>query len=163
MKRHLLAGVSLLALAVAASSSEAAPLIFDYTGTVVSFTVPTNGGYQILAYGAQGGKGGSSGVGGLGAEIGGDFILTANEVLKIVVGGAGGSGSYSGGGGGSSFVIGPGNQPLIIAGGGGGAGGPIPGYGNSGYAGQTSTAGSDGGGTLIHKGKGGSGGSGGSG
>src|SRR3954453_10433449 len=88
MKWRLLAGTSLLALAIAAPSAEAAVFTFDYTGAVVSFVVPTNGEYQIIAYGAQGG-GGSKSIGGKGAEIGGDFILTAGERLEIVIGGAG--------------------------------------------------------------------------
>ena len=75
--------------------------------------MPTTGSYQILAFGAQGGNA----AGGLGAEIGGDFTLTAGESLQIAVGGIGG------GGGGGSFVISPGNAPLVIAGGGGGGGG----------------------------------------
>jgi hypothetical protein len=64
---------------------------------------------RILAFGAQGGNGGRGGVGGLGAEIGGDFSLTAGEVLQIAVGGTGGSDSYEShdGGGGGSFVVGP--------------------------------------------------------
>src|SRR3954449_8544563 len=130
MKRYLLAGVSLLALAVASSSTEAAPVTFNYTGAVVPFIVPTSGEYRIIAYGAQGGGGGlNSGAGGKGAEIGGDFILAEGEKLLIAVGGQAHSGGQSGsavsgsGGGGGSFVFGAYNAPLVIAGGGGGAGG----------------------------------------
>jgi hypothetical protein len=129
MKWRLLAGTSLLALGTAISSAGATT--FTFTGAIVDFTVPVTGTYQILAFGAQGGSavGGNSGPsapGGKGAEIGGDFDLTKDEVLRIAVGGAGGNGGngfFYGGGGGGSFVIGPSNSKLVIAGGGGGSGG----------------------------------------
>jgi hypothetical protein len=63
------------------------------------------------------------GAGGLGAEIGGDFVLTTGEILQIAVGGKGSDTIFGGGGGGGSFVVGPGNPSLIVAGGGGGGGG----------------------------------------
>src|SRR5437879_2415432 len=118
MKQLLLAGTTFLALAEVHSVAEAAPIVFDftYTGSLVTFSVPTTDAYQILACGAQGGK--SEERGGLGAEIGGNFSLTAGETLQIAVGGAGRSG-FGGAGGGASFVVGPGNSPLIIAGAGG--------------------------------------------
>jgi hypothetical protein len=50
----------------------------------------------------------------------GDFTLTVNQVLKILVGQIGLSGQQAGGSGGS-FVTDNSNNPLIIAGGGGGA------------------------------------------
>jgi hypothetical protein len=99
----------------------------NFTGTVVVFTVPTTGTYDITADGASGAS--SKTGGGGGAEITGEFQLTAGEQLTIVVGGAGYSGSKSGGGGGGgSFVIetyngtGSVHTPLVIAGGGGGGG-----------------------------------------
>jgi hypothetical protein len=148
MRHHLLAGISLAALLAWAPSASAATFPFDFTGMVQTFTVPMTGAYQILAFGAQGGSGGATGAGGgLGAEIGGDFSLTAGEMLGIYVGGAGSSynlgggagSSYNlgGGGGGGSFVIGPSNAKLVIAGGGGGS------Y-NGGGEGLTGTAGGDG-------------------
>jgi hypothetical protein len=120
MKLHLLAGTSLLALAAAAPGAGATT--FDFTGAFQTFMVPTTDTYQILAFGAQGGRGssfpGAAGPptvepGGKGAEIGGDFSLTAGEVLEIAVGGAGGTGSASPGGGGGSFVIGPSDMKLV--------------------------------------------------
>jgi hypothetical protein len=141
MKLLLLAGTAFLGLAAAGSAVRAVPFDFTYTGSLVTFTVPSTGTYQILAFGAQGGNSGAIsdgiGVGGSGAEIGGDFSLTAGEVLQIAVGGAGMSvvtpGRGGGSGGGGSFVVGPGNTPLVIAGGGGGggefAGGNTPGGG----------------------------------
>jgi PEP-CTERM motif len=164
MKWRLLAGTSLLALGTAISSAGATT--FTFTGAIVDFTVPVTAGYQILAFGAQGGSS-SSFSGGKGAEIGGDFVLDAGEVLQIAVGGVGGTRSFGGGGGGGSFVLGPGNTPLVIAGGGGGASpNSLSGYrggGFDGIAASTSTSGTDGGGTDIHRGKGGSGGAGASG
>ena len=110
-------------------------LDFTYSGSLVDFTIPTTDTYQIIAYGAQGGSGVGCinicnspiipvGPGGRGAEIGGDFLLTAGEVLQIAVGGTGGTPTTlgGGGGGGGSFVVGPGNMPLVVAGGGGGGG-----------------------------------------
>ena len=121
MRLLLLGGAMLLAIAAPGSGARAVP--FTYTGSLVTFTVPTTDTYQILAFGAQGGNITRTGTGGgLGAEIGGDFILAAGEVLQIAVGGAGMSDVGAGGGGGGSFVVGPGNTPLVIAGGGGGAG-----------------------------------------
>jgi PEP-CTERM motif len=126
MKRLMLAGTAFLGLAAAGSATNATVFDFDYTGSLVNFAIPTTGAYQILAFGAQGGnseiRAGSFGVGGLGAEIGGDFHLTAGETLQIAVGGIGGSGSGGGGGGGGTFVVGPDNAPLVIAGAGGGGG-----------------------------------------
>jgi len=123
MKLLLMAGTAFLGLAASGSAARAVPFDFTYTGSLVTFTVPTTDTYQILAFGAQGGNITRTGTGGgLGAEIGGDFILAAGEVLQIAVGGAGMSDVGAGGGGGGSFVVGPGNTPLVIAGGGGGAG-----------------------------------------
>ena len=156
MKRLLLAGAAFLGLAASGSGARATLFDSTYSGSLIDFTVPTTDIYQILAFGAQGGSGTCSfgcapvdiGAGGLGAEIGGDFTLTAGEVLQIAVGGAGGNGSVPqqitvngvpinayeggtpGGGGGGSFVVGPGNTPLVIAGGGGGGGG-VEGSGSS--------------------------------
>jgi hypothetical protein len=119
MKKFLLAGSAVLALFGSPLVADAEPIIFDYTGSLVTFTVPTTSLYQILAFGAQGGNGPSVlAPGGRGAEIGGKFSLTAGEILQIAVGGAG----LDRGGGGGSFVVGPGNTPLVIAGGGGGGG-----------------------------------------
>jgi PEP-CTERM motif len=120
MKQLVAAGLALLALGASHPAAEAAPIVFDfiYTGSFVTFTVPTTDTYQILAFGGHGGN--SEDEGGRGAEIGGDFSLTAGELLQIAVGGAGRF--LFGGGGGGSFVVGPANTPLIIAGGGGGAG-----------------------------------------
>jgi len=89
------------------------------TNGIQSWTVPSTGAYNIKALGAQGGN-----VGGLGAEISGNFTLTAGTVLKILVGQEGqfisSSSNNGGGGGGGSFVTLNNNTPLLIAGGGGG-------------------------------------------
>jgi hypothetical protein len=140
MKQLLLAGPALLTLVSSHPSAEAAPVVFDFTftGSVVDFAVPTTDTYQILAFGAQGGDSAFGGTGGRGAEIGGDFSLTAGDALQIAVGGAGMSSNDGGGaGGGGTFVIGPGNAPLVIAGGGGGGGIFGPGGGVPGQGGLT--------------------------
>jgi hypothetical protein len=147
MKQLLLAGPALLALVSSHPSAEAAPVVFDFTftGSIVDFTVPTTDTYQILAFGAQGGDSAFGGTGGRGAEIGGDFSLTAGDALQIAVGGAGMSSNDGGGaGGGGTFVIGPGNAPLVIAGGGGGGGifAPVGVPGQGGLTGPDGGAGS---------------------
>ena len=97
------------------------------------WTVPATGIYEITVNGAQGGDGavspnyhGGGGLGGLGAEMRGEFALTAGEVLAIVVGQQGeagiGNGNCGGGGGGGSFVWRDSNTELLIAAGGGGGG-----------------------------------------
>jgi hypothetical protein len=69
---------------------------------VQQWTVPVSGGYRIQAFGAQGGGANYSG---LGANMTGDFTLTAGTVLRILVGQSGGSGNQlHGSGGGGSFV-----------------------------------------------------------
>jgi hypothetical protein len=99
--------------------------MFSYTGSVQHFTATTAGEYDIVAYGASGGGGFGGSSGGLGAEMGGDFNLTAGEMLDIYVGGTGKNGSSgAGGGGGDTFVVvDMSGSPLVIAGGGGGGGG----------------------------------------
>src|SRR5271165_3085363 len=82
-----LSGVTLLALVVSQPAANAQRLEFFYTGSLVPFTVPINGTYQIVAFGAQGGNA-AKGPGGRGAEIGGDFTLVQGESLQIAVGGA---------------------------------------------------------------------------
>src|SRR5215471_8287294 len=96
MKQLLLAGTAFLTLTVSHLAAQAAPIVFDftYTGSLVTFTVPTSGLYQILAFGAQGGNlelnpGVITRPGGLGAEIGGDFSLISGEILSVAVGGRG--------------------------------------------------------------------------
>jgi hypothetical protein len=77
---------------------------FDYTGSLQTYTVAQTGVYQIAAYGGARGSG-NYGVaaGGLGAEIGGDFALTAGQVVNIYVGQQGDNGGRFGGGGGCDF------------------------------------------------------------
>jgi hypothetical protein len=179
-KLLLLGGATLLALAASEPAAHAQRVDFTYTGKLVTFTVPKTGTYQIIAFGAQGGSGTclegvfacpTPGAGGRGAEIGGNFLLTAGEVLQIAVGGAGSNGVDSGGGGGGgSFVVGPGNTPLIIAGGGGGGAAsgatPLPGQGGltgpDGGGGDNGAipnggTGGNGGGSVFNEGGGGGG------
>ncbi len=156
MKLISLAGTALLAFVALEPAAQAQRVNFTYTGTLVTFTVPATGLYQILAFGAQGGSGTYPfypyyvGAGGLGAESGSDFTLTAGESLQIAVGGAGSDNATGGGGGGGgSFVVGPGNTPMVIAGGGGGGGASAPFGPNPGGGGLT---GPDGGGSSSFPG-----------
>jgi len=110
-----------LGVALALSASPAQATVIGYSGSVESYTAAVTGDYTILANGAQGGTG-NSGLGGDGAQIGGNFFLTAGEALSIVVGGQGGTNGSSGGGGGGSFVyVTSGDTLLVASGGGGGA------------------------------------------
>lgn len=96
MKSISLAGTAFLALLALEPAAHAQRVNFTYTAKLVTYTVPANGLYRITAYGAQGGNATVGNVvGGLGAEIGGDFALTAGKTLEIAVGGAG----MDGGGG----------------------------------------------------------------
>jgi len=56
MRRCLLAGLGFLAIAALASAAHAQRFELDYTGRLVKFTVPIDGGYTIVAFGAQGGS-----------------------------------------------------------------------------------------------------------
>ncbi|MGJ8661716.1 MAG: glycine-rich protein, partial [Bacteroidota bacterium] len=93
------------------------------TGGIQYWTVPATGNYKISAYGAQGG--GANG--GLGALIEGEFTLTQNQVIRILVGQQGitqsGNPNSVGGGGGTFVIMNPAattSDILVIAGGGGG-------------------------------------------
>jgi hypothetical protein len=133
INRMLLAGASALAMTVA--SAEAGATTFDFTASLVSWTVPTNGVYVITAYGAQGGSNDFL-AGGLGAEAGGYIPLSAGTMLAVI---AGGEGALEAGGGGSFvFNITDGSY-LVAAGGGGGSG-----FGLVGGPGLATTAGGDG-------------------
>lgn len=118
-----------------------------YTGTTLSgvvnvnqgyqlWTVATTGYYHITARGAQGGSHYTN-TGGRGAEVQGDFFLTAGQTLVIVVGQKGWSNpnyvDWGGGGGGGTFLartvstggylvnpLGLNVELLMAAGGGGG-------------------------------------------
>ena len=103
---------------------------FASTGSIVTYTVPATGVYDMVAYGAQGGAGANVVAGGLGAKVGGDVMLTAGEVLQIAVGGAGQTGTSSAGGGGG-------------AGGGGSSGGGSFDSGTQGNADFVQTAGAN--------------------
>ena len=103
----------------------------DHEGQVKLFsgiqlwTVPRTGEYRIEAIGASGGYGKDSVIktGGRGARMIGNFILTKDEIIHVLVGQKGKRGlsnSNTAGGGGGTFVVRENNISLIIAGGGGG-------------------------------------------
>src|SRR5688572_29913471 len=95
---------------------------YSYTGSTVSFTVPTLcvPTITIEAIGAGGGSVTTTCAanGGLGASMRGVFTVTPSQVLTIRVGQAGFSNGSDAGGGGGSFVA-TGTVPLIVGGGGG--------------------------------------------
>lgn len=87
--------------------------------------MPYTGEYKIEAIRAAEWYGKDSVIqnGGRGARMIGNFILTKNEIIRILVGHKGKRGPYAittAGGGGGTFVVRGSNTPLIIAGGGGG-------------------------------------------
>lgn len=119
----------------------AGPITFNYTGSIVTWTVPD--GVTAIIITAKGAEGGAPPVTdpfvapGKGASMTGTFAVTPGNQYKILVGGHP-SGWNSGGGG--SFVTDMSNNPLIIAGGGGG--GTVVGSDDSpSKGGQTGTSG----------------------
>jgi len=138
-------------LMLVANNGEAQATVFEWTESIVDYTVPQTGIYDITAYGAQGGMGANGG------EIGGAFSLTQGKILQILVGSVGVGGGVNetngylggGGGGGGSFVaLGTSptaDSPLVVAGGGGGGSGYGGGIG-LGVVGGATTAGSGNGG-----------------
>ena len=169
---HSLKSLVAAAAALPAITASASTITFDYTGSIVSWTVPATGQYEITAVGANGGIGHASrdsAPGGRGAIIGGTLSLNAGTTLSILVGQIGQSRSAggNGGGGGGSFVVIPNGSsptPLVIAGGGGGGvaqsrdaypGGParIDRGSNPGYGSPASVTTSGGGGGLLTSGQ----------
>ena len=89
------------------------------------WTVPRTGEYRIEAIGASGGYSEDSFIktGGRGARMIGNFNLTKDEIIHVLVGQKGEKGNSNpktAGGGGGTFVVRENNISLIIAGGGGG-------------------------------------------
>ncbi len=88
-----------------------------------NWSVPFSGRWAVTAVGAAGASATPGFNGGRGAQIYGEFVLTAGQSLRLAVGqlGSGVSSGGNGGGGGGSFVYDvTGGTPLLIAGGGGG-------------------------------------------
>ena len=138
--------------------------IFNYTGTIETYTVPIGvSSISIQAYGAQGGNYN----GGLGAGMYGEFAVVPGQVLNIVAGqqgivnNCGGPDAYGGGGGGS-FVWDPTDDalPLIAAGGGGGGNQNWAGVCTDGVDGQATEDGTSGAEGMASGGVGGMGGAG---
>src|SRR5215472_4729773 len=80
MKLRLLGGMMLMALAASGPAAHAQRFEFDYTGSLVKFTVPIKGTYQIIAFGAQGAAAGGGG---------GSFVVGPDNT-QLVIAGAGG-------------------------------------------------------------------------
>jgi len=129
-------------------------ITFNYTGSIVNWTVPAGvTSARIEVRGAEGGTHASSATtAGLGAIMIGDFALTPGNVLKILVGENNQAGN---GGGGGSYVTTNTNVPMIIAGGGGGSGSGNDSPNKHGTVNNTGNTGSGGGGTGGTAGNGG--------
>ncbi len=145
------------------NTSAAGTQTFNYSGSIVNWTVPANvTSVTINAKGAQGGQYGAANPGGLGANVSGVFSVTPGQVLSILVGQQPppNLSVMPGGGGGSYVALGASYTtatPMLVAGGGGGSysggfgqggqitnittsgdgGGPIPGTNGNGAAGTT--------------------------
>ena len=92
------------------------PIVFDYTQSVESYTIPSTGLYKLEVWGGQGAD--STYLGGKGGYSCGEIYLEENSIIYICVGGAGngsdagyngggrGVGVYSGGfaGGGATHI-----------------------------------------------------------
>ena len=89
---------------------------------IQQWTVPHTGEYRIEAIGASGGYGEDSIIknGGGGARMIGNFILTKDEIIHLLVTQKGKKGYYNSKTAGGIFVVRRSNTSLIIAGGGGG-------------------------------------------
>jgi PEP-CTERM motif len=110
-------------LAMTMDAAEASAMTFDFTGSLVTWTVPTTGVYDITAYGGAGGAKPFFSPGGLGAEAGGDIALSPGTVLVVIAGGEGQLAQIDGGGGGGgSFVFDITDGAYLVAAGGGGGG-----------------------------------------
>lgn len=114
------------------------------------WTVPSTGGYSIVAAGAAGGASGQI-PGGRGIIVYNPSVyLTQGQVIRILIGQRGGSGANNtgnaGAGGGGTFIVNnTTTTPLLIAGGGGGAGFNyynVPGQSYGNINGVATTAGS---------------------
>ena len=133
------------------------------TQGIQEWTIPSNGTYKIEAWGASGGEGDDTYNNtrpGKGARMSGHFTLSANNLLKILVGQQGGTGSSSsakaGGGGGGSFVHNAStNSPLIVAAAGNGENWNF--FNTNGPDGLTSNNGTTSGGSVGGRGSGGGG------
>jgi hypothetical protein len=126
VSKNLFSFVFFLTAFCFATNANAQTSTINYTGTIVTYTVPDGvTKISIESFGAQGGN--SLGLtawfksGGLGARMKGDFAVTPGQKLKILVGGKGGDGNEMGGGGGGTFVTDFQNNPICIAGAGGGS------------------------------------------
>ncbi|MEI6821286.1 MAG: hypothetical protein WCL51_05090, partial [Bacteroidota bacterium] len=154
-----------------ANSSSAGTQTFDYSGSIVNWTVPANvTSINVTAKGAQGGNvTAATNTPGKGAVVNGTFAVTPGQVLSILVGQQPTAGStFSGGGGGTFVALGSSYTtatPMIVAGGGGGAssadgqGGLITNITTSGDAGgPVGYAGTNGNGGIANSCSGGGGG-----
>ncbi len=141
MRLTFLASASAQAVCCATIDAMATSITLSFTGAIQTFTVPDTGEYATIVDVAQGAASFQhADGGGLGAEVSGDFFLTAGTVLDVGVGGTGG---FASAGGGGSFVYTTANALQLAAGGGGGQSASNSGLGGPGLAGQRGGAGTD--------------------
>jgi len=61
---------------------------FNYTGSVETYAISTEGVYNLTVAGAQGGTSSTANIGGFGALAGGYYTFSSGLALNILVGGA---------------------------------------------------------------------------
>jgi len=128
MKSLFSAVVGAVVLALAATSVQAIPLTFNFSGAVQTGAISATGLYRITVGGARGGasnftSSGSRVAGGIGALVTGEVELNAGDVFSVLVGGDGGAaeGGFIAGGGGGGLSFFSSGVTLAVAGGGGGS------------------------------------------
>lgn len=103
------------------------PLVFDFTGAMQSYRIPSGlTSVRVKVWGAGGGGSypgdcGATNTGGGGGYSDATLTVTAGEVLNLLVGGGGLGGACTSSGGGRSAVARAGTEIVIAGGGGGGA------------------------------------------
>jgi hypothetical protein len=131
--RRLLLGTALLGIVASGSTAKATLFDFAYSGSLVDFTVPIAGIYQIVAFGAQGGFVGPDGGGRWGYQRyggagGGPFLESGGGGGGFLSGGDAGTGPGGGGGTFPDLTGGLGCSSFCNGGFGGGGSGAGGGY-----------------------------------
>jgi len=120
--------------------------IFEYTGTMPTWTVPATQDYIIEMWGASGGAAFNYGPQGRGAYIKSRVSLISNTTLVALVGAESPGSGGGGGSGGGTFLATSDDQPILVAGGGGSSTAYYGGRGGLTTNNGTTNAGSGGGG-----------------
>ncbi len=102
-----------------------------------TFTIPNNGTNLIIVT-LDGAHGGGSSDGGTGGHVVATFTVSANDVIRVIVGDNGGIGGWASGGGGGTAIINTTTGTLLAVAGGGGGGDASSNQGGGGQNGDPS-------------------------